>query len=129
MQDEVSYIIISSVKVPKSDQDYDLRVPKDMAYIFSGAYITLSCKLVEQVRKATRDWSNLTDQLFNVCPCFLLLSSAGAGKRRVDGARRNHKAAKRPRIFYSRLGHSHMMMGFFSPACQGKGNAERFLFL
>ncbi|CAG12473.1 unnamed protein product, partial [Tetraodon nigroviridis] len=37
--------------VPKSDKDYDLRVPKDMAYIFSGAYITLSCKLIEQARK------------------------------------------------------------------------------
>ena len=38
-----------SVKVPKSDEEYDLRVPKDMAYIFSGAYIPLSCKLIEQV--------------------------------------------------------------------------------
>uniref|UniRef100_A0A3Q2CDG2 VPS33B late endosome and lysosome associated n=1 Tax=Cyprinodon variegatus TaxID=28743 RepID=A0A3Q2CDG2_CYPVA len=35
--------------VPKSDEEYDLRVPKDMAYIFSGAYIPLSCKLIEQV--------------------------------------------------------------------------------
>lgn len=38
-----------SVKVPKSDEEYDLRVPRDMAYIFSGAYIPLSCKLIEQV--------------------------------------------------------------------------------
>lgn len=38
-----------SVKVPKSDEEYDLRVPRDMAYIFSGAYVPLSCKLVEQV--------------------------------------------------------------------------------
>lgn len=37
------------VKVPKSDEEYDLRVPRDMAYIFSGAYIPLSCKLIEQV--------------------------------------------------------------------------------
>uniref|UniRef100_A0A668AX03 VPS33B late endosome and lysosome associated n=1 Tax=Myripristis murdjan TaxID=586833 RepID=A0A668AX03_9TELE len=35
--------------VPKSDEEYDLRVPRDMAYIFSGAYIPLSCKLIEQV--------------------------------------------------------------------------------
>ncbi|XP_024118972.1 vacuolar protein sorting-associated protein 33B [Oryzias melastigma] len=35
--------------VPKSDEEYDLRVPKDMAYIFSGAYVPLSCKLIEQV--------------------------------------------------------------------------------
>lgn len=55
MQHEVSYILTSCVKVPKSDKDYDLRVPKDMAYIFSGAYITLSCKIIEQVRKPARD--------------------------------------------------------------------------
>ncbi|XP_056269268.1 vacuolar protein sorting-associated protein 33B [Pseudoliparis swirei] len=35
--------------VPKSNEEYDLRVPRDMAYIFSGAYVPLSCKLVEQV--------------------------------------------------------------------------------
>ncbi|XP_077569288.1 vacuolar protein sorting-associated protein 33B [Stigmatopora nigra] len=35
--------------VPKSDNEYDLRVPKDMAYVFSGAYVPLSCKLIEQV--------------------------------------------------------------------------------
>uniref|UniRef100_H3DN65 Uncharacterized protein n=1 Tax=Tetraodon nigroviridis TaxID=99883 RepID=H3DN65_TETNG len=46
--------------VPKSDKDYDLRVPKDMAYIFSGAYITLSCKLIEQALE--RDgWTGLEE--------------------------------------------------------------------
>uniref|UniRef100_A0A8C2D1L7 VPS33B late endosome and lysosome associated n=1 Tax=Cyprinus carpio TaxID=7962 RepID=A0A8C2D1L7_CYPCA len=35
--------------VPKSGEEYDLRVPRDMAYVFSGAYIPLSCKLIEQV--------------------------------------------------------------------------------
>lgn len=46
------YIIIFCVKVPKSDEEYDLRVPRDMAYIFSGAYVPLSCKLIEQVSKS-----------------------------------------------------------------------------
>uniref|UniRef100_A0A3Q4BM91 VPS33B late endosome and lysosome associated n=1 Tax=Mola mola TaxID=94237 RepID=A0A3Q4BM91_MOLML len=46
--------------VPKSDEEYDLRVPRDMAYIFSGAYIPLSCKLVEQVLE--RDgWTGLEE--------------------------------------------------------------------
>ncbi|KAM6942942.1 vacuolar protein sorting-associated protein 33B [Xenentodon cancila] len=46
--------------VPKSDEEYDLRVPRDMAYIFSGAYIPLSCKLIEQVLE--RDgWTGLED--------------------------------------------------------------------
>ncbi|CAB1339097.1 unnamed protein product, partial [Coregonus sp. 'balchen'] len=46
--------------VPKSDEEYDLRVPRDMAYIFSGAYIPLSCKLIEQVLE--RDgWTGLEE--------------------------------------------------------------------
>lgn len=46
--------------VPKSDEEYDLRVPKDMAYIFSGAYVPLSCKLIEQVLE--RDgWTGLEE--------------------------------------------------------------------
>ncbi|MEQ2303184.1 Vacuolar protein sorting-associated protein 33B [Ameca splendens] len=46
--------------VPKSDEEYDLRIPRDMAYIFSGAYIPLSCKLIEQVLE--RDgWTGLEE--------------------------------------------------------------------
>uniref|UniRef100_A0A8C7QPZ7 VPS33B late endosome and lysosome associated n=1 Tax=Oncorhynchus mykiss TaxID=8022 RepID=A0A8C7QPZ7_ONCMY len=44
----------------QSDEEYDLRVPRDMAYIFSGAYIPLSCKLIEQVLE--RDgWTGLEE--------------------------------------------------------------------
>lgn len=46
-----THIISFYVKVPKSDEEYDLRVPRDMAYIFSGAYVPLSCKLIEQVKE------------------------------------------------------------------------------
>uniref|UniRef100_A0A3Q3GT17 VPS33B late endosome and lysosome associated n=1 Tax=Labrus bergylta TaxID=56723 RepID=A0A3Q3GT17_9LABR len=46
--------------VPKTDEEYDLRVPRDMAYIFSGAYVPLSCKLIEQVLE--RDgWTGLEE--------------------------------------------------------------------
>lgn len=46
--------------VPKSDEEYDLRVPRDMAYIYSGAYVPLSCKLIEQVLE--RDsWAGLEE--------------------------------------------------------------------
>uniref|UniRef100_A0A671K4C8 Vacuolar protein sorting-associated protein 33B-like n=1 Tax=Sinocyclocheilus anshuiensis TaxID=1608454 RepID=A0A671K4C8_9TELE len=46
--------------VPKSGEEYDLRVPRDMAYVFSGAYIPLSCKLIEQVME--RDgWTGLEE--------------------------------------------------------------------
>ncbi|KAL1007521.1 hypothetical protein UPYG_G00087890 [Umbra pygmaea] len=46
--------------VPKSDEEYDLRVPRDMAYIFSGAYVPLSCKLIEQALE--RDgWTGLEE--------------------------------------------------------------------
>ncbi|XP_067105054.1 vacuolar protein sorting-associated protein 33B [Osmerus mordax] len=46
--------------VPKSDEEYNLSVPRDMAYIFSGAYVPLSCKLIEQVLE--RDgWTGLEE--------------------------------------------------------------------
>ncbi|KAF5906575.1 vacuolar protein sorting-associated protein 33B, partial [Clarias magur] len=46
--------------IPKTGEEYDLRVPRDMAYIFSGAYVPLSCKLIEQVLE--RDgWTGLEE--------------------------------------------------------------------
>ncbi|XP_046898013.1 vacuolar protein sorting-associated protein 33B [Hypomesus transpacificus] len=46
--------------VPKSDEEYNLSVPRDMAYTFSGAYVPLSCKLIEQVLE--RDcWTGLEE--------------------------------------------------------------------
>uniref|UniRef100_M3YW95 Uncharacterized protein n=1 Tax=Mustela putorius furo TaxID=9669 RepID=M3YW95_MUSPF len=36
--------------IPRVDGEYDLKVPRDMAYVFSGAYVPLSCRLIEQVR-------------------------------------------------------------------------------
>lgn len=35
------------------DGEYDLKVPRDMAYVFSGAYVPLSCRIIEQVGAAT----------------------------------------------------------------------------
>lgn len=39
----------ASPQIPRLDGEYDLKVPRDMAYVFSGAYTPLSCKLMEQV--------------------------------------------------------------------------------
>ncbi|NXI94960.1 VP33B protein, partial [Psophia crepitans] len=36
--------------IPRVDGEYDLKTPRDMAYVFSGAYVPLSCKIIEQVR-------------------------------------------------------------------------------
>ncbi|XP_064620988.1 vacuolar protein sorting-associated protein 33B-like [Lineus longissimus] len=35
--------------VPKFNEDFNLKNPSHMAYVFSGAYTPLSCKLIEQV--------------------------------------------------------------------------------
>ncbi|ETE58071.1 Vacuolar protein sorting-associated protein 33B, partial [Ophiophagus hannah] len=35
--------------IPRGNGEYDLKVPRDMAYVFSGAYVPLSCKIMEQV--------------------------------------------------------------------------------
>lgn len=40
----------SSLQIPRVDGEYDLKMPRDMAYVFSGAYVPLSCKIIEQVR-------------------------------------------------------------------------------
>ncbi|XP_053320197.1 vacuolar protein sorting-associated protein 33B [Spea bombifrons] len=46
--------------IPRIDGEYDLKTPKDMAYIFSGAYIPLSCKIIEQVL-LRKSWVGLED--------------------------------------------------------------------
>ncbi|XP_061451697.1 vacuolar protein sorting-associated protein 33B [Rhineura floridana] len=46
--------------IPRVDGEYDLKVPRDMAYIFSGAYIPLSCKIIEQVLER-KNWLGLEE--------------------------------------------------------------------
>lgn len=38
-----------SLQIPRLDGEYDLKMPRDMAYVFGGAYVPLSCKIIEQV--------------------------------------------------------------------------------
>ncbi|XP_042341006.1 vacuolar protein sorting-associated protein 33B [Plectropomus leopardus] len=74
--------------VPKSDEEYDLRVPRDMAYIFSGAYVPLSCKLIEQVLE--RDgWTGLEEvtRLLNGHE-FAVTGSNGADLKAKSDAQR-----------------------------------------
>lgn len=74
--------------VPKSDEEYDLRVPRDMAYIFSGAYVPLSCKLIEQVLE--RDgWTGLEEvtRLLNGHE-FAVTGNNGADPRAKSDAQR-----------------------------------------
>lgn len=46
--------------IPRVDGDYDLKIPKDMAYVFSGAYTPLSCKIIEHVL-ARKGWTGLEE--------------------------------------------------------------------
>lgn len=46
--------------IPKSNGDYSLKNPGDMGYVFGGAYIPLSCKLVEQAL-LKQGWTGLED--------------------------------------------------------------------
>ncbi|XP_015448902.1 vacuolar protein sorting-associated protein 33B [Pteropus alecto] len=48
--------------IPRVDGEYDLKVPRDMAYVFSGAYVPLSCRIIEQVLER-RSWQGLDDVL------------------------------------------------------------------
>uniref|UniRef100_A0A8C5TV18 VP33B protein n=1 Tax=Malurus cyaneus samueli TaxID=2593467 RepID=A0A8C5TV18_9PASS len=46
--------------IPRLDGEYDLKMPRDMAYVFSGAYVPLSCKIIEQVLER-RGWQGLEE--------------------------------------------------------------------
>ncbi|KAH0620143.1 hypothetical protein JD844_014776 [Phrynosoma platyrhinos] len=48
------------LQIPRVDGEYDLKVPRDMAYVFSGAYIPLSCKIIEQVLER-KSWLGLEE--------------------------------------------------------------------
>ncbi|NXH43802.1 VP33B protein, partial [Dicaeum eximium] len=47
---------------PRLDGEYDLKMPRDMAYVFGGAYVPLSCKIIEQVLER-RGWQGLEEVL------------------------------------------------------------------
>ncbi|XP_029411775.1 vacuolar protein sorting-associated protein 33B isoform X1 [Nannospalax galili] len=53
--------------IPRVDGEYDLKVPRDMAYIFSGAYVPLSCRIIEQVLER-RSWQGL-DEVVRLLNC------------------------------------------------------------
>nr|XP_032650095.1 vacuolar protein sorting-associated protein 33B isoform X3 [Chelonoidis abingdonii] len=46
--------------IPRVDGEYNLKVPRDMAYVFSGAYVPLSCKIIEQVLER-KGWLGLEE--------------------------------------------------------------------
>ncbi|NXF00958.1 VP33B protein, partial [Smithornis capensis] len=46
--------------IPRLDSEYDLKMPRDMAYVFGGAYVPLSCKIIEQVLER-RGWQGLEE--------------------------------------------------------------------
>ncbi|KYO20884.1 vacuolar protein sorting-associated protein 33B [Alligator mississippiensis] len=46
--------------IPRVDGEYNLKMPRDMAYVFSGAYVPLSCKIIEQVLER-RSWLGLEE--------------------------------------------------------------------
>lgn len=88
-------ILIFCVKVPKSDEEYDLRVPRDMAYIFSGAYVPLSCKLIEQVQQTTGFFIVCVENDDSPHDLAILVCVTGVRTRWMDRAGRSYQAAKR----------------------------------
>lgn len=56
-----------SLQIPRLDGEYDLKMPRDMAYVFGGAYVPLSCKIIEQVSSAAAG-ENLAHPLKSLPP-------------------------------------------------------------
>ncbi|NXK40774.1 VP33B protein, partial [Piprites chloris] len=46
--------------IPRLEGEYNLKMPRDMAYVFGGAYVPLSCKIIEQVLER-RGWQGLEE--------------------------------------------------------------------
>ncbi|KAK1327830.1 hypothetical protein QTO34_012738 [Cnephaeus nilssonii] len=61
--------------IPRVDGEYDLKVPRDMAYVFSGAYVPLSCRVIEQVLER-RSWQGL-DEVLRLLNCSELAFTGG----------------------------------------------------
>ncbi|XP_049639264.1 vacuolar protein sorting-associated protein 33B [Suncus etruscus] len=57
--------------IPRVDGEYDLKVPRDMAYVFNGAYVPLSCRVIEQVLER-RSWQGL-EEVVRLLNCGELL--------------------------------------------------------
>lgn len=73
--------------IPRVDGEYDLKVPRDMAYVFSGAYVPLSCRIIEQVLDR-RSWQGLDEvvRLLN-CSEFAFTDTAKEDKASSESLR------------------------------------------
>ena len=59
---DITAIIIFQ-QVPKDVEKVDLKKPQEMAYVFSGAYTPISCRIVEQVN--SRPITTVFDQILS----------------------------------------------------------------
>ncbi|NXA67661.1 VP33B protein, partial [Mohoua ochrocephala] len=64
--------------IPRLDGEYDLKMPRDMAYVFGGAYVPLSCKIIEQVLER-RGWQGLEEVVRLLNGNEFSVSGAGRG--------------------------------------------------
>ncbi|NWV60492.1 VP33B protein, partial [Malurus elegans] len=65
--------------IPRLDGEYDLKMPRDMAYVFSGAYVPLSCKIIEQVLER-RGWQGLEEVVRLLNGNEFCVSGSGRGE-------------------------------------------------
>ncbi|KAL8197329.1 UNVERIFIED_CONTAM: Vacuolar protein sorting-associated protein 33B [Gekko kuhli] len=72
--------------IPRVAGEYDLKVPRDMAYVFSGAYTPLSCKMVEQVLER-RSWQGLEEAVRLLSGNEFVAADAAAEENSWDSQR------------------------------------------
>ncbi|NXY55230.1 VP33B protein, partial [Callaeas wilsoni] len=70
--------------IPRLDGEYDLKMPRDMAYVFGGAYVPLSCKIIEQVLER-RGWQGLEEVVRLLNGNEFSVSGSGRGRLGVAG--------------------------------------------
>ncbi|NWI40990.1 VP33B protein, partial [Picathartes gymnocephalus] len=70
--------------IPRLDGEYDLKMPRDMAYVFGGAYVPLSCKIIEQVLER-RGWQGLEEVVRLLNGNEFSVSGSGGSRLGVAG--------------------------------------------
>lgn len=63
--------ISKKLNLARVDSEYDVKVPRNMAYVFNGAYVPLSCRVIEQVLER-RGWQGL-EEVVRLLNCGELL--------------------------------------------------------
>lgn len=84
--------------IPKSAEEINLKSPRDMSYVFSGAYSPLSCRLVEEI--LNRDGLSGLEDVTKLLPGETFCSIRSRIPKGKPGSRPDYPAARVVMVFF-----------------------------